>query len=127
MNKQESQHQEAPARPARAFSCPQSGRLCAILSRFPARRQSHANKSDHRSSVPPARQKPHEINILPTKTALHRTRLRNLDQEIFSVLIFYKTPRRAAPRLGLCEQSQTEKIEKNFSVFQFSDRVALWV
>ncbi|MCA3994669.1 hypothetical protein IHE78_08060 [Serratia marcescens] len=59
------------------------------------------------------------MNILPTKTALHRTRLRNLDQEIFSVLIFYKTPRRAAPRLGLCEQSKTEKIEKNFSVFQF--------
>ncbi|EMH4138715.1 hypothetical protein RGJ21_003559 [Serratia marcescens] len=58
------------------------------------------------------------MNILPTKTALHRTRLRNLDQEIFSVLIFYKTPRRAAPRLGLCEQAQTEKIEKNFSVFQ---------
>ncbi|AYU93352.1 hypothetical protein EDY99_05310 [Serratia sp. LS-1] len=67
------------------------------------------------------------MNILPTKTALHRTRLRNLDQEIFSVLIFYKTPRRAAPCLGLCEQTQTEKIEKNFSVFQFSDRVALWV
>nr|DAL64224.1 MAG TPA_asm: hypothetical protein [Caudoviricetes sp.] len=41
-----------------------------------------------------------------------------MDQEIFSVLIFYKTPHRAAPRLGLCEQSKTEKIEKNFSVFQ---------
>ncbi|HIF6758472.1 TPA: hypothetical protein ACX37R_001644 [Serratia marcescens] len=56
--------------------------------------------------------------VFLTKTALHRTRLRNLDQEIFSVLIFYKTPRRAVPRLGLCEQSQTEKIEKNFSIFQ---------
>ncbi|MCU7060787.1 hypothetical protein K7R09_03235 [Serratia ureilytica] len=67
------------------------------------------------------------MNILPTKTALHRTRLRNLDQEIFSVLIFYKTPHRAAPRLGLCEQSKTEKIEKNFMFFQFSDRAALWV
>ncbi|MBH3126142.1 hypothetical protein I5R16_04610 [Serratia marcescens] len=66
------------------------------------------------------------MNILPTKTALHRTRLRNLDQEIFSVLIFYKTPLQAAPRLGLGEQSQTEKIEKNFSVFQFSDQVVLW-
>ncbi|MGP1224667.1 hypothetical protein ACX8XK_02520 [Serratia marcescens] len=87
----------------------------------------HANKSEHRSSVPPAWQKPHEINILPTKTALHRTRLRNLDQEIFSVLNFYKTPSRAAPRLGLCEQTQTEKIEKNFSVFHFLDRVVLWV
>ncbi|MGP2689018.1 hypothetical protein ACTVNK_11085 [Serratia nevei] len=64
---------------------------------------------------------------MPTKTALHRTRLRNLDREIFSVLIFYKTSRRAAPRLGLCEQTQTEKIEKNFSVFQFSDHAVLWV
>ncbi|MGP3160540.1 hypothetical protein [Serratia nevei] len=85
------------------------------------------NKSEHRSSVPPARQKPYEINILPMKTALHRTRLRNLDQEIFSVLIFYKTPRRVVPRLGLCEQIQTEKIEKNFSVFQFLDHAVLWV
>ncbi|RTF37373.1 hypothetical protein D9B83_14170 [Serratia marcescens] len=67
------------------------------------------------------------MNILPTKTALHRTRLRNLDQEIFSVLIFYKTPRRAAPRLGLYEQTQTEKIERNFMFFQFSDRAVLWV
>ncbi|PTA75644.1 hypothetical protein C9411_17815 [Serratia sp. Nf2] len=58
------------------------------------------------------------VNDLSTETALHRTRLHNLDQEIFSVLIFYKTSRRAAPRLGLCEQFQTEKIEKNFSIFQ---------
>ncbi|WP_261114823.1 hypothetical protein [Serratia entomophila] len=94
-------------------------RLCAFLSRQPPRRQSHANKSDHRSTEPPARQNRHEINVTPTETALHRTRLHDLDQEIISVLIFYKTPRRAAPRLGLCEQSQTEKIEKNFMFFQF--------
>ncbi|WP_261422919.1 hypothetical protein [Serratia quinivorans] len=111
----------------RAFSCLQSGRLYAILSRFSARLQSHANKYDHRSSVPPARQKPHEINILPAKTALHRTRLHDLDQEIISVLIFFKPPRQAAPCLGLCEQSQTEKIENNFMFFQFSDRAALRV
>ncbi|WP_142591468.1 hypothetical protein [Serratia marcescens] len=60
----------------------------------------------------------HSCNADLAETALHRTRLRNLDQEIFSVLIFYKTPRRAVPRLRLCEQSQTEKIEKNFSIFQ---------
>ncbi|HGM5002520.1 TPA: hypothetical protein ACKPZR_003474 [Serratia marcescens] len=110
---------QPPAHPVRAFSCPQYGRPCAILSRFPARRQSHANKSDHRSSVPPARQKPHEINILPTKTALHSTRLHYLDHKNFSVLILYKTPRRAAPRLGLCDKTQTEKIETDFSFFQF--------
>jgi hypothetical protein len=40
---------------------------------------------------------------MPTETALHRTRLHELDQEIISVLIFYKPPRQAAPCLGLCE------------------------
>ncbi|WP_274850554.1 hypothetical protein [Serratia marcescens] len=100
-------------------------RLCAPLSPQSLQIQTHSTQSDHRSSEPPARQNPHGINVTLTETALHRTRLRNLDQEIFSVLIFYKTPRRAAPRLGLCEQSQTEKIEKNFSVFQFLDRAKL--
>ncbi|AVE51879.1 hypothetical protein AM354_20910 [Serratia marcescens] len=78
-------------------------RLYAFLSRQPLRRQSHANKSDHRSTEQPARQNRHEINVTPTETALHRTRLHDLDQEIISVLIFYKLPRQAAPCLGLCE------------------------
>jgi len=95
-------------------------RLCAFLSRQPPRRKFHANKSDHRSTEPPARQNRHEINVTPTETALHRTRLRNLDQEIISVLIFFKPPRQAALCLGLYEQSKTEKIEKNFMLFQFS-------
>ncbi|WP_085119088.1 hypothetical protein [Serratia proteamaculans] len=59
------------------------------------------NKSDHRSSEPPARQNRHEINVTRTETALHRTRLHDLDQEIISVLIFYKPPRQAEPCLGL--------------------------
>lgn len=76
------------------------------------------NKTTTPHSELAAPQNLHNLNPIPTETALHRTRLRNLDQEIFSVLIFYKTPRQAVPRQGLCEQSQTEKIEKNFSIFQ---------
>ncbi|MGM7739680.1 hypothetical protein ACS780_03765 [Yersinia enterocolitica] len=56
-----------------------------------------------------------------TETALHRTRLHILRYKVFSVLIFYKPPRQPAPWLGLCGNSPTEKIEKNFSVFQFLD------
>ncbi|AMH20089.1 hypothetical protein AL518_20070 [Hafnia paralvei] len=56
-----------------------------------------------------------------TETALHRTRLRVLDRENFSVLFFYKPPRQPAPPLAFCEQPQTEKIEKDFRFFQFFD------
>ncbi|HEN3316486.1 TPA: hypothetical protein U5D62_000360 [Yersinia enterocolitica] len=56
-----------------------------------------------------------------TETALHRTRLHTLRYKVFSVLIFYKTPRQPAPWQGICGNSPTEKIEKNFSVFQFLD------
>ncbi|WP_145560963.1 hypothetical protein [Yersinia mollaretii] len=56
-----------------------------------------------------------------TETALHRTRLHTLRYKVFSVLIFYKTTRQPAPWPGLCGNSPTEKIEKNFSVFQFLD------
>lgn len=56
-----------------------------------------------------------------TETALHRTRLHTLRYKVFSVLIFYKTTRQPAPWLGLCAISPTEKIEKNFSIFQFLD------
>jgi len=78
-------------------------RLCAPLSPQSLQIQTHSTQSDHRSSEPPARQKPHGINVTPTETALHRTRLHDLDQEIISVLIFYKLPRQAALCLGLCE------------------------
>ncbi|MGM7839071.1 hypothetical protein [Yersinia enterocolitica] len=56
-----------------------------------------------------------------TETALHRTRLHTLRYKVFSVLNSYKTPRQPAPWLGLCSISPTEKIEKNFSVFQYLD------
>ncbi|HCQ6953653.1 TPA: hypothetical protein OL683_002273 [Citrobacter freundii] len=59
-----------------------------------------------------------KINLSQTKTALHRTRLRFLDHKNFSVLFFYKPDRQNAPVLAVYQKSKTEKIEKNFSVFQ---------
>ncbi|MDR4895833.1 hypothetical protein RF656_03560 [Yersinia kristensenii] len=56
-----------------------------------------------------------------TKTALSRTRLHTLRYKVFSVLNSYKIPRQPAPWLGLCGVLPTEKIEKNFSVFQSLD------
>ncbi|WP_050118608.1 hypothetical protein [Yersinia kristensenii] len=56
-----------------------------------------------------------------TETALHRTRLHTLRYKVFSVLNSYKTPRQPAPWLVFCRVLPTEKSEKNFSVFQFSD------
>ncbi|MEH0864726.1 hypothetical protein [Phytobacter diazotrophicus] len=58
---------------------------------------------------------PNKIKTPQTKTALHRTRLRFLDQVIFSVLFFFKPYRQTAPLLGVCANLQTEKFEKNFS------------
>ncbi|EFA3979058.1 TPA: hypothetical protein ACWQUH_003984 [Escherichia coli] len=60
-----------------------------------------------------------KINLSQTKTALHRTRLRFLDRYNFSVFFFYKPDRQTAPVLAACGESTTEKIERNFSVFQF--------
>ncbi|MDQ2129516.1 hypothetical protein R4I72_20295 [Leclercia adecarboxylata] len=58
-----------------------------------------------------------------TKTALHRTRLRFLDRRNFSVLFFYKPDRQTAPLLAAYRKTQTEKIERNFSFFQFHGSV----
>ncbi|AWS80864.1 hypothetical protein AXA59_14115 [Enterobacter hormaechei] len=57
-------------------------------------------------------------NLSQTKIALHRTRLRFLDHKNFSVLFFYKPDRQTAPVLAALRRTRTEKIEKNFSVFQ---------
>ncbi|EGT4953038.1 hypothetical protein CVY60_20285 [Cronobacter sakazakii] len=54
-----------------------------------------------------------------TKTALHRTRLRVLDHKIFSVLSFYSRYRQPAPLPGWRARKQTEKVERNFTVFHF--------
>ncbi|PUB52781.1 hypothetical protein AC520_1186 [Enterobacter sp. OLF] len=42
-----------------------------------------------------------------------------MDHKNFSVLFFYKPDRQAAPVLAALRNTGTEKIEKNFSVFQF--------
>ncbi|MCV9896639.1 UNVERIFIED_CONTAM: hypothetical protein E7W76_12995 [Cronobacter sakazakii] len=51
--------------------------------------------------------------------ALHRTRLRVLDHKIFSVLSFYGRYRQPAPLPGRRARKQTEKVERNFTVFHF--------
>ncbi|ADF62368.1 hypothetical protein ECL_02827 [Enterobacter cloacae subsp. cloacae ATCC 13047] len=40
-----------------------------------------------------------------------------MDHKNFSVLFFYKPDSQTAPPLAVLWKSQTEKIEKNFSVF----------
>ncbi|ECU9649878.1 hypothetical protein CVR03_11280 [Salmonella enterica] len=59
------------------------------------------------------------MNLSQTKTALHRTRLRFLDRKNFSVLFFFKSYRQPAPVLAVLRRLETEKIERNFSNFQF--------
>ncbi|EPG9046187.1 hypothetical protein PGN83_15215 [Klebsiella aerogenes] len=56
-----------------------------------------------------------------TESGLHRTRLRVLDHNNFSVLFFYKQHCRTAPWLAVCGKLVTEKIEKNFSFFSEKD------
>jgi len=71
-------------------------------------------------SVALAQPQPDKINVSPTKTALHRTRLRFLHHKNFSVLFLYKPILQSVLLLAFCWISATESIEKNFSVFQFS-------
>jgi len=75
-------------------------------------------KTDREHSEPLSASQPDKINVSQTKTALHRTRLRFLDLEFFSVLFFYKQHRQTAPRLAACQRTGTEKIERNFIFFQ---------
>ncbi|EBW5074967.1 hypothetical protein DPR94_19810 [Salmonella enterica subsp. enterica serovar Kentucky] len=60
-----------------------------------------------------------KINLSQTKTALHRTRLRFLDHKNFSVGFFFKSYCQPAPVLAVLRRLETEKIERNFSNFQF--------
>ncbi|EDV3806527.1 hypothetical protein CTX90_003744 [Salmonella enterica subsp. diarizonae] len=60
-----------------------------------------------------------EKKLSQTKTALHRTRLRFLDRKNFSVGFFFKSYRQPAPVLAALRRLETEKIERNFSNFQF--------
>ncbi|ECC1659361.1 hypothetical protein FNO19_05225 [Salmonella enterica subsp. salamae] len=63
------------------------------------------------------------MNLSQTKTALHRTRLRFLDRKNFSVLFFFKSYRQSAPVLAVLQRLETEKIERNFSNFQFEGSI----
>jgi len=67
-----------------------------------------------------AAREPDKIIMPQTKSALHRTRLPFWDLKVISVLNFYKPHRQPMPLLGLCEEIQTEKVEKNSIVFQFN-------
>jgi len=73
---------------------------------------------DRVRSVALAQRQPDKINVSPTKTALHRTRLRVLHRKNFSVLFLYKSVRQSAPLLAICRSFTTGNIEKNFSFFQ---------
>ncbi|EDQ3701656.1 hypothetical protein XF75_000110 [Salmonella enterica subsp. enterica] len=64
-----------------------------------------------------------KINLSQTKTALHRTRLRFLDRKNFSVLFFFTSYRQSAPVLAVLRRLETEKIERNFSNFQFEGSI----
>ncbi|EDT1600782.1 hypothetical protein CSM19_000209 [Salmonella enterica subsp. houtenae] len=63
------------------------------------------------------------MNLSQTKTALHRTRLRFLDRKNFSVGFFFKSYCQPAPVLAALRRLETEKIEKNFSNFQFEGSI----
>jgi hypothetical protein len=43
-----------------------------------------------------------------------------LDHKNFSVLFFFKPDRQTVPVLAALRKTETENIEKNFSVFQFT-------
>ncbi|WP_235402277.1 hypothetical protein [Enterobacter quasiroggenkampii] len=76
-------------------------------------------KADRTDSRALARHSMAKKNLSQTKIALHRTRLRFLDHKNFSVLFFFKPDRQTAPVLAALRKTETEKIEKNFSIFHF--------
>jgi len=76
---------------------------------------------DHPHSVALVQPQPDKINVSPTKTALHRTRLRVLHHKNFSVLFFYKPIRLSALLLAFCRSSATENFERDFIFFIFVD------
>ncbi|WP_262820787.1 hypothetical protein [Enterobacter quasiroggenkampii] len=92
----------------------------AALWRVPAFQAVSATlKADRTDSRALARHSMAKKNLSQTKIALHRTRLRFLDHKNFSVLFFFKPDRQTAPVLAALRKTETEKIEKNFSIFLF--------
>lgn len=86
---------------------------------FAAKQSIATHKTDRAHSRALAAREPDKIKLSVTKAALHRTRLRFLDRKNFSVLFFYKTDRQTAPVLVSCGKTETERIENDFSFFQF--------
>ncbi|MDQ9494387.1 hypothetical protein RF104_11690 [Klebsiella aerogenes] len=103
----------------RVFLCPHKTQRNGRSGLFAAKQSTATRKTDRAHSRALAAREHDKINLSVTKTALHRTRLRFLDHKNFSVLFFYKPDRHTAPVLAAYKKSKTEKIEKNFSVFQF--------
>jgi hypothetical protein len=62
-------------------------------------RTNSIHKIDRVYNVALAAPEREKINLPPTKSALHRTRLRVLDHKNFSVLFFYKPDRATASGL----------------------------
>ncbi|WP_227508607.1 hypothetical protein [Klebsiella aerogenes] len=106
------------ARVMRVFLCPHKTQRNGRSGLFAAKQTTATLKTDRAHSRALAAREHDKINLSVTKTALHRTRLRFLDHKNFSVLFFYKPDRQTAPVLEAYRKSKTEKIEKNFSVFQ---------
>ncbi|OAZ33676.1 hypothetical protein A1J85_03775 [Klebsiella aerogenes] len=102
----------------RVFLCPHKSPRNGRSGLFTAKHSTATCKTDRAHSRALAAREPDKINLSVTKTALHRTRLRVLEHKNFSVLFFYKPDLQTAPVLAAYRKSKTEKIEKNFSVFQ---------
>lgn len=112
-----------PARVMRVFSTRHQTAQDAPRAHITPPTRPTISKTDRCNSGALAAPQPDKINLSRTKSALHRTRLRVLDRKKFSVGIFYKRHRQPAPRLGRCRWAQTEKSEKNFSIFQLRGSV----
>ena len=94
--------------------------LCRVQP-FKALRATH--KTDRVHSRTLARHSMAKKNLSQAKIALHRTRLRFLGHKNFSVSFFFKPDRQTAPVLASLRKTETEKIEKNFSIFQWKGSV----
>ncbi|MEN0586714.1 MULTISPECIES: hypothetical protein [unclassified Kosakonia] len=102
----------------RVFLCPPYSPQNATCRTHKLKQPTGTPEIDHVHSAVLAAPERHKINLSMTKTALHRTRLRFLDRKNFSVGFFFKTYRQPAPVLAALRRIETEKIEKNFSIFQ---------
>ena len=111
------------ARVMRVFLCPPYSPQNATCRTHKPKQRNGIPEIDHAHRAALAAPERDKINLSMTKTALHRTRLRFLDRKNISVGFFFKTYRQPAPVLAALRRIETEKIEKNFSNFQFEGSV----